>query len=359
MKKIISMILCLALLFCIACAGAEAAQKVKIGTVSINGDFTLQCGLPEGYTPIPVLVSPSQVIAMIRSEDPAAPVMHLSVAYDEQYCDVDRLNDLDPEAITQLEQTFIDNDPTVEITYGETGYGTLLLIARHESDNVDFIDFFSIYKGYCVEFVLAPSPDAEDKNLTENQLRLSIDFLTDLDFIPADEPVITAKMLGGQTLIADLTNYNAEANTMKAEIKRPIRLEREIVDALQVGDTLTIGQDAVVVETLEKDEFGVTVNEDINLTYGEEDVGVSQYEHNFMYTVATLTLELPENLSFKDYIDPESGEMLDEPTEHTAAEFAEMLAAGGSPDFASDNTYVTFDEEGNLTEINRYYTPWQ
>ena len=117
-------------------------------------------------------------------------MMQLSVAYDEMYADVERLNDLDGEDRTLLEQTFIDNDPDVEISYGETGYGTLLLIARHEDDTMDYITFFSIYKGYCVEFALVPGFEAEDKNLTEDQLRISVKFLTDLDFIPATESVL-------------------------------------------------------------------------------------------------------------------------------------------------------------------------
>ena len=120
MKKIISVILSFAILFCAAAALAEDAEKVTIGTVSINGAFRLQCGLPEGYTPYPGTVTPEQITAVIKSEDPNAPVMQLSVAYDEMYADVERLNDLDGEDRTLLEQTFIDNDPDVEISYGET-----------------------------------------------------------------------------------------------------------------------------------------------------------------------------------------------------------------------------------------------
>ena len=101
------------------------------------------------------------------------------------------------------------------------------------------------------------------------------------------------------------------------------------------------------------------MNDEIRLDYGEEDVRVSEYEHDFMETIAVLTLEIPEDFVFLDGIDPESGEILDEPTEHTAAEFAEMLAAGGFPDFASDNVYVTFDENGGMVKAERFYTPWQ
>ena len=54
MKKILSMILSLMLLLGCVSAMAEAGEndisaKVSLGTVSINGAFTLQCGIPEGY----------------------------------------------------------------------------------------------------------------------------------------------------------------------------------------------------------------------------------------------------------------------------------------------------------------------
>ena len=139
MKKIIAIILGLAMLLCAVSAMAE--DKVTLGTVSINGAFRLQSALPEGYKITPLTVTPEQYVALISSEDPAKPAMQLSIAFDEQYADVERLNDMDDEALALLEQSFIDNDPEVEITYGETGYGTRVLVAKHDTEEVDFILF--------------------------------------------------------------------------------------------------------------------------------------------------------------------------------------------------------------------------
>ena len=41
------------------------------------------------------------------------------------------------------------------------------------------------YKGYFVEFVLTASPEASTKSLTQEQMKTAVDFLTDLDFVPA------------------------------------------------------------------------------------------------------------------------------------------------------------------------------
>ena len=362
MKRIIAIILGLAVLLCAASVTAEGTQeKVTLGTVSINGAFTLQCGLPEGYTPTPVSVTPDQVVAMVKSEDPEAPVMMLSVAYDEKYYDVERLNDLDQEALEQLEQTYIEDDPGVEITYGETGYGTLLLIARHETEEFDFVSFFSIYKGYCVEFALVPSETAEDKNLTQEQLMISVDFLTDLDFIPAGTPANGKAAVAGLKFITNLTDYNPETNTVKATVMHGVPLPEAKAEALKVGDRLIAGQllDEEITSLEKTDEGDILINDEMELRkYGDE-YHIYFYELEYLEPYVTLELEIPDTLEILDGIDRESGEPLDEPVKYTVEEFRAMLAAENDPDFATDNTWVTYDENGEMILVEREYSPAQ
>ena len=364
MKKIIAMILSLAMLLCAASAMAEEPKgKVTIGTVSINGAFTLQCGLPEGYKPTPVSVTADQIVAVIKSEDPNAPTMGLSVAYDEMYSDVERLNDLTPEERAQLEQTFIDEDPNVEITYGETGYGTLLLIARYESDGLDYVAFFSIYKGYTVHFVLTPSKEAESRDLTEEQMRISIDFLTDLDFIPADAPVFSKRIVAGWKYVTNLSHYDPETNTVTAEVMHGIPLSETTVEALEVGDTLQAGRFELEIVKLDITEEGnIVINDgDAELRkYGDEYHIILDDDREYTEPYGTLTLEIPDNLSIEDGIDRETGGILDEPVQYTVEEFKSMLSDENlSPDFASENVWVTYDDDGEMISVERFYTPWQ
>ena len=101
MKKIIAMILSLAMLLCAVAAAAEGYQgKTTLGTLSVNGAFMLKCSIPEGYEYTPVTATAEQMVGMFSSEDETKPVMVLSVAYDEQYSDVERTNDLTEPAIT-------------------------------------------------------------------------------------------------------------------------------------------------------------------------------------------------------------------------------------------------------------------
>ena len=50
MKKILAILLSLALLLGCAAAVAETAEKTYLATVDMGGAFELQCAVPEGYT---------------------------------------------------------------------------------------------------------------------------------------------------------------------------------------------------------------------------------------------------------------------------------------------------------------------
>lgn len=155
----------------------------KLGSLNVNGEFDLTCKIPDGYSLQVVNVRGDKIIASVTSEDMTKPQMYLSIAYDDLYGDVDRMNDMSAEDLALLEATFQEmND--VEISYRETGYGTKLLVARETGSDTDFVDILAIYKGYFIEFNMTPNPKAAVQTLTEQQIRMCIDFLTDVDFNP-------------------------------------------------------------------------------------------------------------------------------------------------------------------------------
>ena len=185
MKKVIALLLSLTLLLSCAAVFAEnAPEKEQLGTINVNGEFNLKCALPEGYRVIVADAQSAHLLATIMSDDPEKPVLILSIAFDEAYANVARMNDLTDEALKGLEATFTEmND--VEISYTETAYGTKLLIAKEVGDDTDFVDILSVYKGYSIEFVMTPNPSAKNQTLTEKQIQMCIDFLSELDFVEA------------------------------------------------------------------------------------------------------------------------------------------------------------------------------
>ena len=165
-------------------APKDPNAKETLGTLNVNGAFTLQCKLPAGYDMQVVNMKGSKIIASINPTDTEKPILYLSVAYNDLYANVKKMNDMSAEDLAVLERSFTEQDD-VEISYRETAYGTKLLVAREVGSDTDFVDILSVYQGYFIEFVMTPNPGMASKTLTDEQVRMCIDFLTDLDFVPA------------------------------------------------------------------------------------------------------------------------------------------------------------------------------
>ena len=95
------------------------------------------------------------------------------------------MNNLSAEEIDTLKASFTDMNE-VEFSETETAAGTKLLIARETGSDEDFVSILSLYKGYSVEFVLSPNPNAANQKLTDEQIQAGIAFLSALEFIPAN-----------------------------------------------------------------------------------------------------------------------------------------------------------------------------
>ena len=360
MKKIIAILLSLALLLGCAAGLAEGAEKQSFGTIRVNGEFTLRGTLPEGYKVVPFEMSDDAILSLIVSDDPAKPEMALSIAYDETYSDVERLNDMDDEALATLEKTFTDTDPYANITYEETAYGTRLLISRTQSETYDDLDIFTIYKGYFVEFMVSPGKAAADQKITDDDVATCIKFLSELDFVEGAE---TAEVsIEGKTFTANITAYDAAAKTIDADLLLPVTMTEWQVVSISEGDTIKIGTEDVEIATLKYEGDDAVINDQYYLRKNEDGLyNPFDYDYPIMEVAKTLTIDVPDTLVYKEDIDPASGELLDDSKILTAADLFSALEAtkeDGSG-FDRQNVSITFDEDGAATEIERYYAPWQ
>lgn len=168
----------------VAKSSTEADSEKKLGSLNVNGDFDLTCKLPKDYELQVVNIRGGKIVASILSADITKPQLYLSIAYDDTYGTVARLNDLTDEELAVLEGSFSSMNQ-VEITYSQTGHGTKLLIAREIGDDTDFVDILTIYNGYFIEFNMTPNPNAANQTLSNEQISMCVDFLTDLDFVPS------------------------------------------------------------------------------------------------------------------------------------------------------------------------------
>ena len=185
MKKLFALLLSLALALGCCAALAETPVKTELGSINMNGAFKLQCSLPENYDVNIVSKDNESLLAVIAAEDETRPMMFLAIEFDEIYYDVKRMNDMTEDQLQQIVDTFIMEGDEVSVSYRETSHGTKLMIVKDAADYVDYVAIISVYEGYMIEFDMLAS-GTEEEGLTEEQIQMCIDFLSDLDFIPEE-----------------------------------------------------------------------------------------------------------------------------------------------------------------------------
>ena len=186
MKKIIALLLALALTLSCAAVLAEAAEeKQEMGTVDFYGSpFMIKGTIPNGYTYHVLDLEPGMFINanVVNENDPDAPYLNIQVYLADNYEPGIRLNDVDDETLREIEDSFaLDNE--VEIEYTETAYGTKLMKVTEIGGDPDWIAFYSIYEGYEIELTIHSGENGE---LSEETVQNAIKFLSEMDFIRAD-----------------------------------------------------------------------------------------------------------------------------------------------------------------------------
>ena len=91
----------------------------------------------------------------------------LVIYFDEQYANVEKLNDLSTEQIELIKAGFLEEN-SVTFTDAETSLGTKLLIVRENGSDADFLDIFTIYRGHEIELQIRPGAEAANGSLTED-----------------------------------------------------------------------------------------------------------------------------------------------------------------------------------------------
>lgn len=175
MKKITALALSLMMILCAVCAFAEDTGKTEIGTLKVGEAFSIQSKIPEGYTYMPVRSSELNMVGILSAGE-GRPAMTVSIAYNEEYAGVERFNDVDDATVEEIRDSFREAGEDLTFEDLETAYGTRLLKVAGNG----FVDIYTIYKGYELEFVL--TGDA----LTDADVQMLVDFISDMDFITAE-----------------------------------------------------------------------------------------------------------------------------------------------------------------------------
>lgn len=190
MKKIFALMLCLALLVCSCAALAEApeGEKESIGMIGVEDSFDIKCRLPEGYQVAISAANATSIYADVSSKDPEKPVLTVAIAFNDTYVQDGKalkLNDFSEEEIALLKESLVEMMTDSEIEDGETAYGTKLIIVKGHILERTVVQVFSVYKAYEVRVVAYKGQEASDVTLTDDQIQMIIDFLSEMDFVEA------------------------------------------------------------------------------------------------------------------------------------------------------------------------------
>jgi hypothetical protein len=179
MKKVLSVLLTIALLLCNISVLAESEEKAEV----IPG-FDLIIVVPEGYESMgEEWTTPFLVSEALRPTEDDKPAIMVVVSYNDTFSDV-TFNDEMPEADfeAQVNQLVIDEETGEALPYTvmKTGLGTKVIVIN---DPDGFTEFYSIWHGYEVSLMSA-NFDADNHATppTDEQIAVIMQFLTDMDF---------------------------------------------------------------------------------------------------------------------------------------------------------------------------------
>ena len=165
MKKITALLLSLAMILCAVCVFAEDTGKTEMGTLNVGTAFSIRSKVPEGYRWLSVTSTELNIIGLLTAGG-GKPAVTVSIAYNEEYEGVERFNDVD------IRQSFLDMDEEVVFEDLKTAYDTRLLKVTGDG----FVDIYTIYKSYELEFVMT------GEGMTEADVQMLVDFISDMDF---------------------------------------------------------------------------------------------------------------------------------------------------------------------------------
>ena len=185
------------------------------------------------------------------------------------------------------------------------------------------------------------------------------------------EPIaLSMDALAGKTVMVRVGAYHQEDHTLELTVLEKLRFAAEAVEGLQPGDALDLDGELLVVQDVEPmtyllllddgsgvDEASVWLEKSGNGGYE-----AGRYSHPIWRTVGSAPFAVAQDAQFLDGIDPENGDMLENPTRHSMEEFLRIKdeeEERGYPGFGCDNVWAAFNAEGEIASLERFYVPWQ
>ena len=193
---------------------------------------------------------------------------------------------------------------------------------------------------------------------------------TDTVVIQPEPLRLSMDALAGKTVMVLVGAYHQVDHALTLTVLENLRFPAEAVEGLQPGDALDLDGELLVVRDVEPMTYLLLLNDgsgvdeaSVWLKKGEDgDYEAGQYSDFIWRQVGSAPFAVAQDAQFLDGIDPENGDMLENPTRHSMEEFLRIKSEEeerGYPGFGCRNVRATFNAEGEIASLERFYVPWQ
>lgn len=193
---------------------------------------------------------------------------------------------------------------------------------------------------------------------------------TDTMVIQPEPLRLSMDALAGKTVMVLVGAYHQVDHALTLTVLENLRFPAEAVEGLQPGDALDLDGELLVVRDVEPMTYLLLLNDgsgvdeaSVWLKKGEDgDYEAGQYSDFIWRQVGSAPFAVAQDAQFLDGIDPENGDMLENPTRHSMEEFLRIKSEEeerGYPGFGCRNVRATFNAEGEIASLERFYVPWQ
>ena len=162
------------------------------------------------------------------------------------------------------------------------------------------------------------------------------------------------------------TNIDYKGNgIMTLTLLENEQFSAETVKAIKAGDVIVSDGEETTVETLEWDGPDLFINrgteKEMLLTDASHGVFERVMENDRVpkLTIGTLEQEIEPYMIMLDWVDPKTGEVLDDIAVRSGDELKALLESNDGPSFAEENVRMLFDSGNQPCLIWRYYSPAQ
>lgn len=178
MKKILSIVLAAMMLLSvgIACAETAEATAAEPTVVRYDAQTDITYILPEDYAVSSTEFSGQMVIIDLKTLADK-PELVLVVGLDEEYADLNKLNDLSDEDLQAYIDTLCEDWGTVETYVVNTDYDTKFVLLDEVSADIDQCQITGIYKGYTITLYLIRTNGTQ---VTEDDYNAAMKFLSEV-----------------------------------------------------------------------------------------------------------------------------------------------------------------------------------